>query len=170
MKSKQLNKIVISALFASIICVVTIAVHIPLPSGYGYINIGDAFVLTAGILLGPVYGGLAAAIGSGLSDLILGYAAYIPATAIIKGLMAVLIYFLSKTFKKHKNVGISIGCVFGELPMPFLYLLYEYAILKYGASAIANLPFNLIQGAISAFISIFIIIALNKTNLQEKYL
>ena len=34
-------------------------VQIPLPTGY--VNIGDCFVIVSGFLLGPIYGGLAAA-------------------------------------------------------------------------------------------------------------
>ena len=40
-------------------CVATMVVQIPLPTGY--VNIGDCFVIISGFLLGPVYGGFAAA-------------------------------------------------------------------------------------------------------------
>lgn len=170
MKTKQINKIVIASLFAAIICVLNISVHIPLPSGYGYINISDVFVLVAGFFLGPVYAIAAAAIGSGLSDLILGFAVYIPATALIKGLCAFIIWFVSSRFKNKKYPAIITGVIAGEIPVPLLYLFYEYVILKYGQAAIVNVPFNFIQAGISALIAVFMIITINKADFIKKYL
>ena len=181
MKVKTINKMVLASLFAAIICVVTLVVHIPIGGGFGYINIADAFIICAGLMLGPVYGGLAAAIGSGLSDIILSYAIYAPATAVIKALVAILAYYIYKLFTSKikivktkenisKIIAIAIAAVIGELPMAFLYLLYEWFVLKYGSACIVDLPLNLIQGAISAFIGIFLMITLEKTNIKEKYL
>ena len=65
MKTK---KIIITALFAALTCVATMIVKIPTPT-MGYIHPGDAIVLLSGFILGPVYGGLAAGIGSAFSDL-----------------------------------------------------------------------------------------------------
>ena len=79
MKDKKILSLVIAALFAALTCVATMIFTIPLP-GKGYLNTGDCFVILSGCLLGPVYGGLAAGIGSALADLILGYALYAPGT------------------------------------------------------------------------------------------
>ncbi len=78
---KKLYKSVLASLFAAVITVSTIAVHIPMP-GVGYINPGDAFGLSAGILLGPGYGAVAAGIGGVLSDLILVFSEAIRFTAL----------------------------------------------------------------------------------------
>ena len=72
MKTK---KIVTAALFAAIICVVTFFPKIPLVNGY--IHLGDAVILLAAFIMGPIYGGVAAAIGSALADLISGYVIFI---------------------------------------------------------------------------------------------
>ena len=73
-------------IFAALICVLTMVIVIPIPATQGFINIGDAGVMIAGLLLGPVIGGLAGGIGSALADIFLGYTIYAPATLIIKGL------------------------------------------------------------------------------------
>ena len=62
-----------TALFAALACVATMSIRIPTPGTGGYIHPGDAIVILAGIILGPVYGMLAGGIGSALSDLIGGY-------------------------------------------------------------------------------------------------
>ena len=99
---KNTKNLVFAALLAAVTCVATLVIHIPSPLN-GYINLGDCFVLLSGWLLGPVYGFLAAGIGSGLADLFLGYAVYAPATFVIKGLVALAAYLLIKAFGIFKN-------------------------------------------------------------------
>ena len=53
------QRIVIAALLAAVTCVVTMIVKIPSPLK-GYLNLGDCVVLTAGWMLSPMYGFLAA--------------------------------------------------------------------------------------------------------------
>ena len=66
-QNNKLKKLIIAAMFGAIICVVTMVVKIPLPLG-GYVHLGDAFIILAGLYLGWVYGGTAAGIGSMLAD------------------------------------------------------------------------------------------------------
>ena len=57
------QRMVIAALLATVTCVVTKVVKIPSPLK-GYLNLGDCVVLTAGWMLSPMYGFLAAGLGS----------------------------------------------------------------------------------------------------------
>ena len=165
---KKLTKLILSALFAAIIAVSAITIHIPLPSGNGYLNISDTFNILAGIVLGPAYGALAAAIGGGLSDILLGFAFYAPGTAIIKALTPVTAYFVFKAFKSHKITGGAVASVLSEIHVPLLYFVYEYFILQYKLSAAGNIPFNFIQAGASAVFSALIISALVKSKLLDK--
>ena len=81
MKTKT-QKIVMAAMLAALVCVATMIVKIPSPLK-GYLNLGDCVVLLSGWILSPVYGFLAAGIGSALADLFSGYVTYAPATFII---------------------------------------------------------------------------------------
>ena len=83
----QILKMVMTALFAALTFVATYIIRIPTVTG-GYIHLGDCFVLLSGWMLGPVYGVLAAGIGSMLTDIAAGYVAWAPATLVIKGLVA----------------------------------------------------------------------------------
>ena len=101
MQNKKLLKTIMAALFASLTCVATMAIRIPIPATNGYANLGDAIVLLAAFLLGPVYGGLSAALGSALADLFAGYAVYAPGTAVIKGLCALIAALLLRQLGKR---------------------------------------------------------------------
>ncbi len=142
-----------AALFAALCTVGTYVIVIPLPNGY--FNVGDVFVLLAGWCLGAFYGGLAAAVGSGLADLISGYAIYAPATFFIKGMVAVSAYYLYRLFKKCITndkvdfVPRLLSALIAETVMFVGYFLFECAL--YGAAAgIVALPGNLMQGGICA--------------------
>ena len=64
--NSNLKKIIMTALFAALACVATMSIRIPTPGTGGYIHPGDAIVILAGIILGPVYGMLAGGIGLSL--------------------------------------------------------------------------------------------------------
>jgi uncharacterized membrane protein len=72
------------AILTALTTVLTMVVSIPIPATQGYINLGDAGVLFAGLLLGPL-GGIAGGVGSALADYALGYIHYIPITFFVKG-------------------------------------------------------------------------------------
>lgn len=94
------RRIVWTSLFAAFIFVSTFMIKIPVPLTNGYIHLGDGFIFLAGIYLGPIYGGFAAAIGSGLSDLIGGYTQWIIPTVVIKFFMG---YVVGKYVRKEKE-------------------------------------------------------------------
>ena len=86
MEEKSVNnsktkKLVMAALLAALCCVATMIIKIPSPLK-GYLNLGDCVVLLSGWLLSPVYGFLAAGVGSALADIFSGYVTYAPATLV----------------------------------------------------------------------------------------
>ena len=145
MKTK---KLVLAALFAALTYVATSIIKIPTPGTGGYIHPGDAMVILCGVLLGPVYGGLAAAIGSMLADLLAGYMAYVPITFVIKGLVAVVsFYVFHAVMKKSGKMILSIiACgICATVIVAAGYFVCE--IPMYGAAAaLASVPSNIIQG------------------------
>ena len=92
-----------SAMFAAMVCVATLVIKFQISIG-GYINLGDCVVLLAGWMLPPGASFLAAGIGSAAADALLGYAVYIPATFLIKGLMAVIAGCLFRFLTKGKKL------------------------------------------------------------------
>ena len=142
----RIFKICLSSVFAALVCAGTF-VSIPLP--FGYFNLGDIVVLLSAWTLGPLYGALAAAIGSGLADLLMSYALYIPATVIIKSAMAVCAYFVIVLLKKAiPRLGVFqkiISAVCAEVIMISGYFAYEFFLI-YGKGALASVFGNLLQG------------------------
>ena len=153
MKHTQIKQMVLAALYAALICVMTLAVQIPIPSTDGYINMGDCFCLLAAWTMPPLWGIAAAGIGSMLADLI-AYPVYVPATLIIKaGLaaLAVLIYRAMLRNRTESNRWRLAACVVSgivaELFMVAGYFFFNALIRGKGWAAAPSIPGNLIQGA-----------------------
>lgn len=151
------------ALFATLCCVSTLIVTIPLPNGY--FNVGDVFVLLSGWFLGPIYGALAAAVGSALADLWSGFALYAPATFFIKGLNAALAwlvaFFIKKLLKKDSFDFIPriAGAIAGETVMVLGYFLFEALLYGVAGGALA-LVGNAFQGVCCAALAVALFSAL----------
>ena len=164
MKENLSKKIAFTACLATIVCVTTYAIAIPLPIG-GYFNAGDIFVLLCGWLIGPWYGALAAGLGAALADCFLGYVPYAPATFIIKGIMAVLAYWgLAKSKKKHAKFA---GIFFAEAFMVVGYYVFEGFVYGFYPSC-ANIIPNCVQGLFGFAASILIIKLLVKNKIFTK--
>ena len=145
--NSNLKKIVITALFAALACVATMAIRIPTPGTNGYIHLGDAVVILSGVILGPVYGLVAGGIGSAMADLLGGYFVYVPITFAIKGLIAViagLIYKKMGKSSKSRYAAVVLGGITDIVLVAGGYFVCEYFL--YGASAAASIPANIIQG------------------------
>ncbi len=156
------KKLIIAALMAALSCIATIIIKVPIPATGGYINLGDGIVILSGFLLGPLYGGAAAGIGSALADVFSGYAIYAPATFIIKALMAVTVGFIFKRPASFSIVRTVIAGVICEIIMIGGYLVFETFIMSYGAGALAAVPGNIIQGICGIAVSTVLIPAVSK--------
>ena len=164
MKTKT-QKIVIAAMLAALTCIATMIIKIPSPLK-GYLNLGDCVVLLSGWLLSPLYGFLAAGLGSGLADLISGYGVYVPATFIIKGVMAIAEYFGFR-FLQNKVTNISARIVSGivaELIMVFGYYVFEGFLYGFGASLV-NIPANAVQGVAGLIIGTILVKIFEKSKI-----
>ena len=151
------QKIIFSSMLAALTCVATMVIKIPSPLN-GYINLGDCIVLLSGWLLSPVYGFFAAGLGSALADLFSGYAAYAPATFLIKGLMALIACGGVKLFQKRVDKQFSriISGVTAELFMIAGYWLFEGFLYGFISSAV-NIPANGLQGLAGLILGILLI-------------
>lgn len=152
-KTKNITTIVFTALMAAMCCVATMVIRLPSPMG-GYLNLGDGLCLLSGLLLGPVYGGIAAGVGSALADFIGGYFVYIPATLIIKGAIAVIGCLLYRVFtKKGAKLlwALLPASVIAEVLTPVGYLVFE--LFLYGAGAVAGVPGNIAQAVAGVLVA-----------------
>lgn len=168
MRSVSIKKMVFAAMMAALTCIATMVIQIPSPAN-GYTNLGDCMVLLCGWILGPVYGSLAAGIGSALADLLSGYAHYVPGTFLIKGIMALAAFGAYRALYKLRVPGVFSGIFSGlvaELWMIAGYLGYAWLLLGSGlTAALASIPGNAVQGALGLVTAVlmFTVCKSNKT-------
>lgn len=150
------KKLVMASMFAALCCIATMIIKIPSPLK-GYINLGDCMVLLSGFILTPVYGFLAAGLGSALADIFSGYVVYAPVTFIVKGIMALVAYFTFKLMKNKAGNTFSrvIGGIIAEIIMVLGYYVFEGFMYGFVASAI-NIPANAVQGVAGIIIGVIL--------------
>lgn len=154
-----------AAMLAALTCVATM-VQIPSPLK-GYLNLGDGVVLLIGWLLNPVYGFLAAGIGSALADLFSGYVMYAPATFLIKGMMALISCCGFKLL--HQKIGSLpsriLSGVTAEIVMILGYFVFEGFLYGFGTSA-TNTLFNGMQGSLGLILGCVLVKVFEKNKIS----
>ena len=151
MTDSKIRKLVLAALMAALCTIMTMVIQVPSPM-QGYVNLGDCAVLMSAWVLGPLYGGAAAGIGSALADLLSGYAHYVPGTFAIKLVMAVAaaLIFRAATKKGLSASSVLLGQiawgVVAEVIMVLGYFAYASLWLGKGLAAAASIPGNIVQG------------------------
>ena len=158
MKGTSTFRIVLTSLFAALICVATMLVQIPIPATGGYANLGDGVILVCAFLLHPLYAVIAAGLGSFLADILAGYVSYAPGTLVIKAgvaLIAALVY--RKVFTTGRTgkmlISMAVSGVIAEAFMILGYFAYEAVFLGLDTGAAGAIIGNLGQGAVGAIVA-----------------
>lgn len=166
MRDKKVLYLVQAALLGALCFALTKAVVIPVPTGY--VNLGDCAVLLSAWLLGPLYGGLAAGVGTALADVLSGYASYAPATFVIKAAMAAVAAVLFQKMARGNGVAAYLpGAVAAECIMVAGYFIYESLVLGVGFAAAVSVPANVMQGVAGVVAGVVLISALEKSGLSH---
>ena len=164
MKKSKVLKMSLTALFTAMIFILTRFVSVPV--ALGYVHFGDAFVFIVASAFGGPYAVIAAVIGEALADVSYGMIYYVPATIIIKLIMAllfVIVYKKSDKILTPLTVGISVICgVINVLG----YFIADLIIDK--SYAVINLLGNGIQGIGSVVIFIVVALAFDNGNIKKK--
>ena len=168
----KLRQLVIAAMFAALCCVATLIVSIPTPTN-GYVHMGDTVVLLCGWLLGPIWGGIAAGLGSMLADIFSGYILYAPATLIIKGAVAILGWLIftvfCRLFRKYSVFALILSGVIAECVMIFGYFLFEALFCGYGWGALAGIPANTVQAVFGASVGTVFMHLMERMHIRERF-
>ena len=144
---ERAKNLVYRALLTALCTVATMSIPIPTPTG-GYLNAGDIIVVLAALLAGPYSGAIISGFGSALADLFLGYTIYAPGTFVAKAAAAFLIGRVFAAAKKKRIHTAAAAAVSGELLMVVIYFVYASLALGFGLGAAADLPGDLMQGAV----------------------
>lgn len=162
--------VVMLGLFTALAVVATLLLQIPV-GPLGYINFGDAVVMIAAVVLGPVGGAIVGGIGPAMADVITGYFVYAPFTAVIKaleGLLCGLIYM--RAFRQRASwvrclvafLAVSVWVTVGYALADFLLVLFGVAGFEtYGFKAAVlagavTMPFTLVQMGVSAAVAMIV--------------
>jgi uncharacterized membrane protein len=151
---------IVSALIG-LACLGTLLIRIPIPATTGYFNLGDIFVILAGLWLGPLGGFLVGSIGPSIADAI-GFPQFILATFVTKGLEGLIVGVVAGGFNPYSIRRRTVGAFAGGFTVVVGYFVFEayvypalgrhvpfFAVTDIAAAIVEFMP-NTIQGAIGA--------------------
>ena len=143
------RQIVIAAIMASLVCVTTLLIQVPIPATQGFFNVGDAMIMLAAFIGGPIVGAIAGGLGASLADFIGGWYVWVIPTLVIKGIEGFLAGWIGRNGFSRKVLGWLIGG--GEMVTG--YLLVQ--TLFYGLSAaLFEVPYNIVQMSVGGLVGI----------------
>jgi uncharacterized membrane protein len=171
MKSNSVRNMVLAAMFAALIFLGTFIIRIPITATNGYIHFGDGFIYITAIVLPFPFAAAAGAIGGFLADMLAGYMAYAPWTAIIKALMGAAVGLLLRHNRFIKRIGgeknegesgiTGLGAAFLATLIAGIINVGGYFIVECfmytPAGAIVGVPMNCLQSAFG--IVVFFVLA-----------
>lgn len=134
----------------------------------GYLHLGDIAVYVAAFLFGPLVGFIAAAVGTTLADLNLGYGAWAPGTFVIHGLQGLVAGLIA--WRRGAGPMIVAGLVGGAI-LTVGYFSYQWMMVSAGsldpdegetafATAVNYITANMFQGFIGMVVAIPLVLAL----------
>ncbi len=176
MKTNSTRKIVLNGLLIALVFLATYFTKIPTPLPGGYFNLGDSVIMLAAAFLGPIGGMIAGSAGSALADLAFGGFLFAPITFVVKGAEGLAVGLLIS--KMRKAVGLKHGrliaaVVAGAVIMVAGYFLAEAFLLSafdeaFGLmAAVAEIPYNSVQGILSAILGYILTLILSKTGIEK---
>lgn len=152
--------IVLVAMFTALTTVATLVLQVPFPGTGGYFNLGDAFVMISGFLLGPVGGFIAGGVGSALADAFGGWFGFVPVTFVAKGLEGLMVGLFSHRTKSDKILSVwdILGLLLGSIAMLsgyyFLEILYLQIVPE--QAFIEMITINLVQVVVGSITTIIV--------------
>ena len=164
-KGITIYDIAVTALFAALCYVATyfLRIEIPTPLGRMMIHGGNIVCLLSALLMGPLRGAAADAIGMGLFDLLSGWATSAPSTIVMRFCMGLAGGAVPKLSGKKDNPGIGwaiAGAAAGMVTYYVLYLGYSFLsdlILGNGLAAVlADVATKAVTSGSTGIVSIIV--------------
>ena len=176
MKDEKVYNVVLTGIMMCLVMVATMTIRIPVPFTQGYVHLGDTMIFLAVLVLGKRNATLAAGFGSGLADLLSGYAYYAPWTLAVKALMAFAVGAALEHMEKkgqleegHVSLPVLLAMFFGGLEMTVGY--YIAASLMHGNwyTPLFSVPGNIGQFAVGMVLAFILAKALYKTPARKYF-
>lgn len=153
----------LAALMTALMTLATLIIRIPNPATQGYINLGDAMLMTIALLFGWRIGGLAGGVGSALADALGGYFLWAPWTLVIKGIEGVLVGWIAAWGGRSarsgrdgtgpRRIAAFVAVMAGGAWMVTGYYLAG-SVLFGGVAALTEIPGNLTQAGVAVVVAL----------------
>jgi uncharacterized membrane protein len=155
--TRPIFRIASGAIFAALVCIVTVLFTIPIPATNGYFNLGESIIFIAALTFGPFVGSIAGG-GAAIADLILGFYVFAPGTLIIKTFEGLIVGVTNTRLKQRTSsatLSAALSIIIGGLEMTIGYFIYEQLVLGYPiALALAEVPFNIFQVVVGLIVAV----------------
>ncbi|WP_295730637.1 ECF transporter S component [uncultured Limosilactobacillus sp.] len=158
--SQQLKRLILGGLLLAITVVFGRIFIIPIPWTHGNINLCDAGIFIAAMLLGPAYGTVVGGLGGMLLDLISGFTQYSIFSLIAHGLEGLVAGLIYQHFGNRK-LGQWLALIIGTLVMVAGYFIADSVLYTYVAGLL-GIGTNLLQGIVGAIVAMLVVPAIKK--------
>ncbi|MBN1123158.1 MAG: ECF transporter S component [Anaerolineae bacterium] len=125
-------------------------VHVAITPAVGYVHLGDIVIYLASFAFGPWVGLIAGGLGTGLADIVSGYASFAPLSLVVHGLQGFVAGWIA--YRKPNAGRLALGVIIGGLILVSGYFAGEALIAIYGGPVVAasEVPFNAVQAGFGA--------------------
>ncbi len=184
--SDNIKKLAMAGILAAL-CYVGYAIFPAISITGTKVHVGNAFVILGALLMGPIWGGMAGAIGLTLADILGGFAASAPRTFICKLVMGLIIGLVAhkiakinrKQTGKHITgwviastiIGVAFNCIFEPALKYFWYTILTPDASKAESAVKAMVAVTsvttLINAAINSVVGIIFYLALRPILLKS---
>ena len=177
MKNDRVYRIAMTGVMMGLVLVSTLMIRIYVPFTQGYVNLGDALIFLAVLVVGRNYGTLAAGIGSAMADLLGGYAYYAPWTLVVKGLMAFVVGLALEHMEKKGQIAegkritlpVVLAMLFGGIEMTVGYYISASLMQGNWYTPLFSVPGNIAQFTIGMILATALSTALYKTPAKKYF-
>lgn len=153
-----------SFIFAALLLAITVVFGrifiIPIPWTHGNVNLCDAGIFVAAMLMGPPYGGAVGGFGGLFLDLISGFTQYAPFSFIAHGLEGLITGWLYRKAGNKKSARV-VALAVGIIIMVLCYFVADSIMYKITAGVL-GLGTNLLQGIVGAVVAALVVPSIQK--------
>ena len=158
--SRQLKRLILAGLLLAITIVFGRLFIIPIPWTHGNVNLCDAGIFIAAMLLGPAYGTIVGGLGGMMLDLISGFTQYSIFSLIAHGLEGLVTGIIYKHVGNRK-IGQWCALLSGAIVMVIIYLVADSVLYNFVAGLL-GIGTNLLQGIVGDVIAMLVVPSIKK--------
>jgi uncharacterized membrane protein len=155
------------AILSALTVVFTLVVRIPFAPTRGYFTLADVGVYFAAFAFGPWVGFVVGGLGTGLADILGGYAHFAIWSFLIHGLQGLAAGLYGY---RHGRLGLLAGWLAGAIIMVSGYFFVEMFLYGLGPAAAEALTVNLPQVVIGGILAVLLVLAVRRAYPQLELL